>query len=194
MASVLNSLPPAWKFQYSSIGHRWSAGSIRRIDPTVGIAGPGPISVAKLNAPPTSLSRSQYDGATKSYGPFILTPESPVTVVGVAVADDTYGTAHFAAFSVSRYIRSTSGGGGLSLPLSHVNTDGCRRILSACDHRQWFAMSRSAGVHLSHISQWSQQHQPAITRIPISSHRSRNSSDSILPSSRTVFRFMSRTY
>ena len=55
-----------------------------------GGAPPGLISVAKLHAPPyLPGSSSQYTGGTKSYGPFIFTPEGPLNGEGVADADET---------------------------------------------------------------------------------------------------------
>ena len=55
-----------------------------------------------------------------SYGPVIFTPLSPVTEVGLAVAEETTGFGQRACFSTLRYISSTSGGGGLSLPFIHI--------------------------------------------------------------------------
>src|ERR1700687_5053229 len=56
------------------------------------------------------------------------------------------------------------------------------------------AMLRVSGVQTSHLSQESQQVQPGITRMPRRSVLSKNSSRSILPSSRMVFIFISFTY
>jgi hypothetical protein len=72
-------------------------------------------------------SAVQYDGATYSYGPLIFTPLPPVTVVVLAVADDTTGFGHRRSASIFKYISSTSGGGGLSLPFSHVSMLGWPR-------------------------------------------------------------------
>src|SRR5579884_1290579 len=110
------------------MGQRWSSGNIRRRLAMGGTAGPGLVSVLKPCAPPRSLSVSQYDGATYSYGPVIFTPVSPVTGVGRAVADDSYGFGQFSSFRMPTYMVSTSGGGGLSLPFIQLKTDGWLRM------------------------------------------------------------------
>src|SRR5258705_7560380 len=86
-----------------------------------GTAGPGLISVAKPCAPPNFLSDNQYDAGTHSYGPSILTPVVPVTVLSFAVADERKGLGQSYRFRISMYICSTSGGGGLSLPFSQTS-------------------------------------------------------------------------
>src|ERR1051325_1600318 len=102
------------------MGQRWSLDSIFVRESRVGTAGPGLVSVLKPNAPPNfSLMApefSQYEGGTYWYGPVIFTPEGPVTVVGVAEAEEMAGLGHSVSLSTSRYSRSTSGGGGLSPP------------------------------------------------------------------------------
>src|SRR4051794_1617767 len=104
-----------------------------------GTAGPGLVSVLNPYPPPQppwlqlcgwlapSESCIQYAGATYSYGPLIFTPLSPVTVVGFAVADEITGFGHSSSFSTFKYVCSTSGGGGLSLPFSHTSRLGCSR-------------------------------------------------------------------
>src|SRR5512143_126797 len=100
---------------------------MRRNVSTGGTAGPGLVSVMKPNAPPCAVSASQYAGGTQSYGPVILTPVAPDTGVARAVAEERYGLGQRSSVSTSTYIRSMSGGGGLSLPLSQTNTLGCVR-------------------------------------------------------------------
>src|SRR4029077_3337798 len=91
---------------------------------SVGIAGPGLVSVFYPYAPPACVSANQYTGGTYSYGPVIFTPDFPVTVVGDSDADDTDGFGQSRSFNIPRYIFSTSAGGGPSLPYSHTNTLG----------------------------------------------------------------------
>src|SRR5581483_4341407 len=112
---------------------------------TGGTAGPMLVSVLKPYAPPQppwlhfcssggSFGVSvQYAGATYSYGPVIFTPLAPVIGVGLAVADDTTGFGHKRFFSTVKYICSTSGGGGLSLPFSHITKLGWLRIRYICE-------------------------------------------------------------
>src|SRR3954462_8956124 len=96
-----------------------------------GTAGPGLISVANPNAPSCFVSVSQDDGGTYSYGPSIFTPLGPLTGPGVAVAFDTVGRFHSTSRSMSRYLRSTMGIGGLSLPFSHTKMLGWLRRWSS---------------------------------------------------------------
>ena len=49
---------------------------------------------------------------------------SPVTVVAVALAEETEGFGQSSSFRMPRYIFSTSAGGGPSLPYSQTNTLG----------------------------------------------------------------------
>ena len=56
-----------------------------------------------------------------------MTPLAPVTVAGFAVAEDTIGFGQSRSFSIFKYISSTSGGGGLSLPFSHITKLGWLR-------------------------------------------------------------------
>src|SRR5215470_3194218 len=83
-------------------------------------APPHPPALQPCSATGRCGSVSQYDGATYSYGPDIFTPLAPVTAAGFAVAEDTTGFGHSRSFSILRYISSTSGGGGLSLPFNHI--------------------------------------------------------------------------
>src|SRR5260370_35076010 len=116
------------------MGHKCSLGSICRKLSTGGTAGPGLISVAKPCAPPRFLSSSQYEAGTHSYGPSILTPETPVTVDGLAVADDRNGLGQSYFLRMSVYICSTSGGGGLLLPFTQTNkVGGLSMRLTGCD-------------------------------------------------------------
>src|SRR5581483_12239030 len=103
------------------------SGIMRRMLSIGGTAAPGLVSVLYAQAPPCVLSCNQYDGGTQSYGPVILTPLAPVTCVGLALADETVGFGQCSMRSMSRYICSTSAGGGLSLPFSHTNTLACPR-------------------------------------------------------------------
>ena len=56
-----------------------------------GTAAPGLVSVLYAQAPPWVLSCIQYPGGTQSYGPVIFTPLGPLTVVGLALADEIVG-------------------------------------------------------------------------------------------------------
>src|SRR5271155_663528 len=117
-----------------------------------GTAGPGLVSVLNPCAPPqppslhsagegwSRESASQYEGATYSYGPVIFTPLVPEEPAGLAVAEETIGFGHSACFSTSRYICSTSGGGGLSLPFSHMIKLGWLRRRYICDTSDSFAI------------------------------------------------------
>src|ERR1041384_5092294 len=97
------------------MGQRWSPGNIRRKLSIGGGAGPGLVSVLNPCAPPALVSSSQYEGATYSYGPVILTPVSPAGV-RFAVADDWYGFGLWFFLITSRWFFSMLDGGGLSLP------------------------------------------------------------------------------
>src|SRR5436190_18297383 len=90
-------------------------------------AAPGLVSVLYAQAPPFVLSCSQYPGGTQSYGPVIFTPLAPENCAGLALAEEIVGLGQSSSRSMFRYICSTSAGGGLSLPLSHVKTLGCAR-------------------------------------------------------------------
>src|SRR5215472_15911299 len=115
---------PAWKFQYSSMGHRCSLGmNFSRLS-FGGIAGPGLVSVLYPYAPPSFVSASQSTGGTYSYGPVIFTPDFPVTLVDCSLAEETDGFGHSRSLRMPRYKVSISGGGGLSLPYNHTNTLG----------------------------------------------------------------------
>src|SRR5262245_52564595 len=121
-------------------------------------------------------------------------PEGPLNCARVPDAEETIGFGHDVSFKTCRYACSTSAGGGLSLAFSHISKLGCerrRKLWLLSDSR---ATANWSPFHLSHSSQRSQQHQPAMTRIPISSARLKNSSPSILPSSIIMFRFMSGIY
>src|SRR5579871_2290060 len=115
------------------MGHMWSLPTMARILSTGGTAGPTLVSVLKPYAPPQppglhsirtgwpgGASTSQVRGAMYSDGPDISTPLSPVTLVFCPVAEETTGFGQNNSFSTSRYICSTSGGGALSLPFSHM--------------------------------------------------------------------------
>src|ERR1700680_1081114 len=118
----------------------WVFPTMARMLSTGGTAGRRLFSVLNPEAPPQppgllclrsgcpcGVSSSQYSGATYSYGPVILTPLSPVTLVFLPVADETTGLGQNKSFSTSRYICSTSGGGALSLPFSHITRLGWLR-------------------------------------------------------------------
>ena len=114
-------------------------------------------------------------------------------VVVFAVAEEITGFGHHRSDSIFKYISSTSGGGGLSLPFSHASRLGwaLSRCIWSCNDAD--AISKSSSFQLPQCSQKSQQHHPAITRMPCWSAISKKSSVSSLPSSRTVFRPRSRT-
>src|SRR5438067_586874 len=97
------------------------SGIIRRMLSIGGTAAPGLVSVLYAHAPPCVLSCIQYDGGTQSYGPVIFTPLAPLTCVGFALAEEMVGFGQYSWRSMSRYICSTSAGGGLSLPLSQTS-------------------------------------------------------------------------
>ena len=60
-------------------------------------------------------------------------------VVGVADAEDRVGFGQWVCASTSRYICSTSAGGGLSLPFSQTSKLAWWRIRSICDCNDAFA-------------------------------------------------------
>src|SRR5215471_4705471 len=99
------------------------------------------------------MSTVQYEGATYSYGPDIFPPLSPVMAAGFAVADETIGFGHIRSFATCRYVPSTSGGGGLSLPLSHITMLGWLRNRYIWSRSDAFAMSKSSGAHFDQCSQ-----------------------------------------
>src|ERR1035437_455381 len=184
-------MPPAWYSHTESMGQRWSGGSMRRRLATGGIAGPGLVSVLKPNAPPWRVSRYQNEGATYSYAPVIFTPLGP-TVVVLPAADEIEGFGQSNSCRIPKYIFSILGGGAKSLPYNQAMTEGWRsrrRIWSRSESPAIVSFSLSQAGQFSH---WSQQHQPAITRMPIWSARSKKCSFSSLPSRRTALRLRSR--
>src|SRR5512143_2199729 len=104
------------------------------------------------------------------------------TVVDFPDADETVGLGQSESFRIRRYVSSTLGGGGKSLPFSQVKTEGWRSSLRIWSRRDSAAACSSSASHFPHSSHWSQQHQPAITRMPRRSQRSRKWSSSSLPS------------
>src|ERR1017187_3225096 len=134
------------------MGQRCSAGSMARSVSMGGGAGPGLVSVLNPCAPPRVVSAVQYDGATYSYGPVILTPVSPAGVF-LAVAEDWYGFGHSTSLMMSRYSCSIFGGGGLSLPYSQSNTAGCRASRRNWSRSEAAAMASSSASHCGHFSQ-----------------------------------------
>src|SRR5512146_1808428 len=163
----VNWPPAAWKSHTLSSGHLRSRFGIMRCMLSMGgTAAPGLVSVLYAHAPPWVLSCSQYDGGTQSYGPVIFTPLAPEYCAGLALADEIVGFGQASCRSMSRYIRSTLSGGGLSLPLSQTSALGCarnRRIWSRSDAA---ATRYCSGPHFGHSSHALQQTQPVITRIP----------------------------
>src|ERR1051326_2817963 len=100
---------------------------MRRMLSIGGTPGPGRVSVWWARAPRCVGPASQYDGGTQSYGPVILTPLAPDTSVGFALAEEIVGLGQLSCVSIVRYTRSTSDGGGPSLPFSQTNTLGWPR-------------------------------------------------------------------
>ena len=90
------------------------------------------------------MSRYQKDGATYSYGPVIFMPLCP-TVVDLPEADETVGFGQSDSFRIRRYISSTFGGGGKSLPFSQVKTEARPR------NRE---VQHLAGEYAYRIAQW----------------------------------------
>src|SRR5713226_8557005 len=80
-----------------------------------------------------------------------------------AVAEETTGFGHSRSPSIFRYISSTSGGGGLSLPFSHITMLGWLLRRYIWSRKEAFAISKSSSFQLPQCSQKSQQHHPAIT-------------------------------
>src|SRR5262245_5564757 len=117
--------------------------------------------------------------------------EGPLNAEGVCDAEATIGLGNEVSFNTWRSTCSTSAGGGLSLPFSHISRLGWARRRKLWLRTDSDPTANWSPFHLSHSSQRSQQHQPAMMRIPFSSARLKNSLLSILPSSRIVFRFIS---
>src|SRR5262245_14519973 len=118
-------------------------------------------------------------------------PEGPLNMAGVCEAEEAMGFGHDVSFKTWRSGYFTSGGGGLSLPFSHISRLGWARSRKLWLRTEADPTANWSPFHSSHFSQRSQQHQPAMMRIPFFSASLKNSSLSILPSSRIVFRFIS---